>query len=841
MIEIIPTFKIKRLLFVLMTLLSSAFVFSQATLTSDEPDYAPGTTATFTGAGFFPNEIVELIVHHYDGISNDGENHDSWLVEANSNGDFITTWHVCEDDCINSTLIATADGQTSGLHAEVIFTDAPRVNTVSVNPVSYNVCIPSSGSVIKTYTVSATRGQNGTVNGVYSITTALPTGVTASFSPSSFTSNGGSGFPSSTLTFTILSTVSPQNLSFTVRCANGTADIAETNGVLNLALPTLPTFSTPPGDIALNCGSTLPVLSNLSYSNQQSGECLVSGSVISTRSSQIPSGACGGIITETWNATDSYGRTILPVSRKITILPATLPVMVAPSDITVACGSVPSASTLNYSNGLSGGCEISGVSNASSFSAIPNACGGDVTETWTATDSCGRALTSVSRTIHVLPAALPVFASVGDITITCGQLVPHSLNYNNGQSGTCNISGSVTSTFSSSIPNCGDIIESWKVTDTCGRLVSTSRVVHVVDNIAPVITNCPSNITLNPNTIGCSVSLVNYVNSITVSDNCSSVSVSQSPLPGTKLNLGANLITLTATDACGNSSSCQFTISVVSNLVANCTNTNNELYFGYGGDQSSVFTVTPSGGVGPYNVKIELSRSLKCNQVNDSGDELFTGGVGGITINNTCPTFPNQSSSVPSSTKTIYSGSYSVNVSLMYDADLIATITDSNGCVVTCSKHIHAEDVRCFAGSSGRAKVTICHQTGSNKNPCVKICVDDDAVSDHLAHGDFVGACTPNCIAPVSSKNVNEQISFDNDFAIKVYPNPSKNNFNFEIETSSDEIVSVFIYDLFGRNIREYKNKFKREFSIGDDLPSGVYLATIEQGINKKTIRLIKE
>jgi hypothetical protein len=68
----------------------------------------------------------------------------------------------------------------------------------------------------------------------------------------------------------------------------------------------------------------------------------------------------------------------------------------------------PLTSTTSFSNGLTGGCLI-GTSNLP-LSATPNACGGTVTETWTATDSCGRALTPVSRTITIsqrhLPAAL---------------------------------------------------------------------------------------------------------------------------------------------------------------------------------------------------------------------------------------------------------------------------------------------------------------------------------------------------------------------------------------------------------------------------------------------------
>ncbi|CAN5779971.1 hypothetical protein BH10BAC3_BH10BAC3_01050 [soil metagenome] len=381
----------------------------------------------------------------------------------------------------------------------------------------------------------------------------------------------------------------------------------------------------------------------------------------------------------------------------------------------------------------------------------------------------------------------------------------------------------------------------WTATDAAGNIASCTITIKVEDHENPAIT-CPGNITLTGNQ---NTAMWTEPN---VDDNCPGWTVTRTgPASGSIFADGITTITCTATDASGNQNSCSFTVTKTSTPVENCTNNNPVLYFGYSGDQAATITATPATGVGPYTVKITMNRPLLCNQVNDAGDEVWTtGSGGGTTINNTCPANPGLATLAPVSTKTISSGSYAVTVTLMADADITVTITDATGSITTCTTHIHADDVRCFAGNSGNTKVVICHRTGSSKNPCVKICVDQDAVNEHLAHGDFLGKCTSNCIAPsitvATIQNPPPIVNAEEGkLSLKVIPNPTSNYFTMVVDSRSIEEYKLTVLDATGRIIEQKIYGIgNRNLEIGHNYLPGIYIAEIVQGNERKIIRLIK-
>ena len=103
------------------------------TVKTDKLDYAPGDPVIITGTGWHANEEVSLMVMNltYDGL-NMLPHYGEWFVTADSNGDISSWWDVTIDE-LNTELVLTALGQSSGYKEQVFFTDAPSLSSISTN------------------------------------------------------------------------------------------------------------------------------------------------------------------------------------------------------------------------------------------------------------------------------------------------------------------------------------------------------------------------------------------------------------------------------------------------------------------------------------------------------------------------------------------------------------------------------------------------------------------------------------------------------------------------------------------------------------------------------------
>jgi hypothetical protein len=100
-------------------------------------------------------------------------------------------------------------------------------------------------------------------------------------------------------------------------------------------------------------------------------------------------------------------------------------------------------------------------------------------------------------------------------------------------------------------------------TDGCGNRNSDTVVFTVVDNTPPTV-SCPTSSRASADD-SCQARVPNVLNGVTASDNCGSVTLSQSPAAGTLVGLGTTTITVTAMDASNNSITCTTTFTVADN------------------------------------------------------------------------------------------------------------------------------------------------------------------------------------------------------------------------------------------------------------------------------------
>jgi VCBS repeat-containing protein len=190
----------------------------------------------------------------------------------------------------------------------------------------------------------------------------------------------------------------------------------------------------------------------------------------------------------------------------------------------------------------------------------------------TATDALGCTVNSATYNVTATDATPPTIICPSNKTLMLGASCSASLpDYRSLATVNDNCTASANITIAQS-PAAGTILNgtgsttvTLTATDASGNSANCSFTVTRVDQTAPAIT-CPSNKTLVLGST-CSVTLPDYRSQATVSDNCTAaanITIVQSPAAGTVLNgVGSTTVTLTATDASGNSTNCSFTVTRV--------------------------------------------------------------------------------------------------------------------------------------------------------------------------------------------------------------------------------------------------------------------------------------
>ncbi|MEO8770891.1 MAG: T9SS type A sorting domain-containing protein [Ferruginibacter sp.] len=98
---------------------------------------------------------------------------------------------------------------------------------------------------------------------------------------------------------------------------------------------------------------------------------------------------------------------------------------------------------------------------------------------------------------------------------------------------------------------------------------------------------------------------------------------------------------------------------------------------------------------------------------------------------------------------------------------------------------------------------------------------------------------TRNSEAPAFSK-INTATPAADMLEVKIAPNPTVSDFKLQVITSAAEKITVSIFEIQGRLIKQISVTANQLNSIGSDLNAGTYILEVRQGKNVKTTKLIK-
>ncbi len=196
-----------------------------------------------------------------------------------------------------------------------------------------------------------------------------------------------------------------------------------------------------------------------------------------------------------------------------------------------------------------------------------------ITDAEGCTSSYTESITVTDNVPPIARCALP-FGVVLDANCTY-TLTPAQVD--GGSSDNCQIQS--LSVSPAVLNGCGVFPVTLTVTDWCGNTNTCTTMIQTIEDVPPVI-RCPQNQILTTGASDCTL-VVNGIQWTTLTDNCSSPTATYTvtgatsasgngDASGLTFNQGLSVVTYTAIDACGNTSSCSFTIKVV--CVCNCVN-----------------------------------------------------------------------------------------------------------------------------------------------------------------------------------------------------------------------------------------------------------------------------
>jgi len=355
-----------------------------------------------------------------------------------------------------------------------------------------------------------------------------------------------------------------------------------------------PPVITCPADVTVAAGAGLCSASGVALSSPSASDNC--GPV--TVSSNAPVQFNVGTNIVTWIAIDASGNSV-SCQQRVIVNDTQPPVFTCPTNMTLAAGPGQcSRSNVTFTVVATDNCSgVSVDSIPASGSTFPI---GVTTVTNTATDASGNTSTC-TFTVAVLDTELPAITCPAPVSVTVNNGGCSATNVNLGSptsSDNCGVA-TVTNSAPASFP-VGTNFVTWTVVDNGGNVVTCQQAVIVSDTQPPLI-NCPADVTVATALGSCAATNVVLVNPA-VTDNCGSVTVTNDA--PAQFALGTNVVTWTARDASGNTTTCQQRVIVQDSQapVINCP--------------ASIALEADPGQCSRSNVTFTVTASDNCSGVN---------------------------------------------------------------------------------------------------------------------------------------------------------------------------------------------------------------------------------
>ncbi|MCE7925240.1 MAG: HYR domain-containing protein [Haliscomenobacteraceae bacterium CHB4] len=317
-------------------------------------------------------------------------------------------------------------------------------------------------------------------------------------------------------------------------------------------------------------------------------------------------------VTRTWTATDAC-MNASTCSRTIAVQDNTAPVITCAAQVSpVECPATPQW----VAPSVADACDAAPVVTFSDVTT-PGACAQEysVTRTWTATDACMNASTC-SRTIVVEDNTAPVITCAAQISPVECPATPQWVAPTVADA--CDAAPTVTFndvTTPGACPQEYSVTRTWTATDACMNASTCSRTIAVEDNTAPDIACAPI-------TVSCASEVpAPDPNALMVSDNCGgAVTVSHVGDVISNQTCPDNYTltrTYMATDACGNTATCEQIITV--------------------NDQVGPNIICPAGTIVPCATAVPSADPTIIGATDNCGGPVIIVHVGDVISNQICP------------------------------------------------------------------------------------------------------------------------------------------------------------------------------------------------------------